>query len=69
MDNWGGIIRYKIDYPVFIDDRADFYGEAFYIEYAKILQASPGWQSLLKKHQIEWIFIAKKYAPYRRIKD
>ena len=30
MDNWGGIIRYKLDYPVFIDDRADFYGSNFY---------------------------------------
>ena len=59
LDNWGGIIRYKIDYPVFIDDRADFYGQDFYIEYAKLTQTAPGWQNLLKKYHIEWILLPK----------
>jgi hypothetical protein len=60
MDNWGGIIRFKLDYPVFIDDRADFYGQDFYIEYAKLLQTAPGWQKLLAKHQIQWVLLPKK---------
>ncbi len=59
MDNWGGIIRFKIGYPVFIDDRADFYGQDFYVEYGKLIQTSPGWQNILKKHQIEWILLPK----------
>jgi len=57
LDNWGGIIKYQIDYPVFIDDRADFYGEDFYFQYAKIIQTSPGWQQVLSKYQIEWILL------------
>ncbi len=59
LDNWGGVIRYKLDYPVFIDDRADFYGQDFYLNYGKIIQLYPGWQSLLQKYQINWILLPK----------
>jgi len=59
FDNWGGLIRFKINYPVFIDDRADFYGQDFYMEYWKIFGTSLGWQDILKKHQINWILMPK----------
>jgi len=57
FDNWGGILRYKLDYPVFIDDRADFYGEQFYTEYVGMVQALPGWQNKLDKYQINWVLM------------
>ena len=59
MDNWGGIIRFKINYPVFIDDRADFYGQDFYAEYGNLILTAPGWQNILKKYQIEWVLLPK----------
>lgn len=69
MDNWGGVIRYKINYPVFIDDRADFYGEEFYIEYGKIFLANPGWQKLLDKYKIEWVLLPPKSRLIEELKE
>ena len=57
FDNWGGIIRYKLNYPVFIDDRADFYGEQFYNEYVVLIQTLPGWQKKLDKYKINWVLL------------
>jgi hypothetical protein len=59
LDNWGGIIRYQLDYPVFIDDRADFYGQDFYMDYGRLIQTSPGWQALMTKYQIDWVLMPK----------
>ena len=55
FDNWGGYIRYKIGIPVFIDDRADFYPESFYLSYGTVAQTLPGWQAVLKQYGIKWI--------------
>ncbi len=57
LDNWGGLLAYKLKMKVFIDDRADYYGEKFYTEYGTIVQTNPGWQSLLDKHKINWILM------------
>lgn len=54
-DNWGGYIKYKLGIPVFIDDRADFYGEPFYLEYAQVSQVNPGWNDILDKRRIDWL--------------
>ncbi len=58
-DNWGGYIKYMINYPVFIDDRADFYGDSFYHEYGTVVQLQPGWQDILKRHHITWILVPR----------
>jgi hypothetical protein len=55
FDNWGGYINYKTGMPVFIDDRADFYGEPFYFDYGIISQTTPGWPEVLTKYKIDWI--------------
>jgi len=55
MDNWGGYISYKLGIPVFIDDRADFYGESFYLDYGTVSTVSPGWRDVLDKYKIEWV--------------
>ncbi len=65
-DNWGGYIRFKmhnlnlnhdpnLEKGVFIDDRADFYGEPFYLEYAAASQTQPNCHSVLDKYKINWI--------------
>ncbi|MBY0552279.1 MAG: hypothetical protein K2W95_33680 [Candidatus Obscuribacterales bacterium] len=54
-DNWGGLIRYKTGQRVFIDDRVDFYGEKFYMDYGDIVTMKPNWKELLDKYKIQWI--------------
>lgn len=58
-DNWGGLIRYKLDQRVYIDDRADFYGEEFYKKYGAIVQTHPGWDTLLDEAKVEWVLMPK----------
>ncbi|MBS1988896.1 MAG: hypothetical protein JSS83_00180 [Cyanobacteria bacterium SZAS LIN-3] len=59
LDNWGGIIRYQLDMPVFIDDRADFYGEKFYNDYGTICEIRPGYMVLLDQHKINWVLFPR----------
>lgn len=59
FDNWGGYINYKIGTRVFIDDRADFYGEKYYLQYSILSQVLPGWQDLLKKEDFQWVLFPK----------
>jgi hypothetical protein len=59
LDNWGGYINYKIGTRVFIDDRADFYGERYYLHYSILSQVLPGWRDLLKKDDFQWVLFPK----------
>jgi hypothetical protein len=58
-DNWGGYIRYRSGRPVFIDDRADFYGERFYLEYAAASRVDPDWRNVLDHRGVEWVLFPK----------
>lgn len=69
FDNWGGLIRYQLGMPVFIDERADFYGEPFYLEYAKVSLVTPEWSNVLDKHQINWILFPKNSKLAERLKQ
>ncbi|MBP7860847.1 hypothetical protein KA183_04125 [bacterium] len=57
LDNWGGLLLYKLKMKVFIDDRADFYGPDYYGKYGTIVQTDPGWQKLLDQYKINWILM------------
>lgn len=59
-DNWGGLLRYKLEKRVFIDDRADFFGEEFYNQYGSIVQLKPDWQKKLDDLKIEWMLVPKR---------
>jgi hypothetical protein len=53
-DAWGGYLIYRM-YPerkVVVDDRHDLYGSGRIREYQVLMQAAPGWQSVLEKWQI-----------------
>jgi hypothetical protein len=56
--NWGGYLIYT-GIPVFIDGRADLYGDAFLREYveALALKKSDGLKKLLDKYQITWTLL------------
>ncbi|KAF0108699.1 MAG: hypothetical protein FD146_585 [Anaerolineaceae bacterium] len=46
--SWGGYLTWRLrDYPVFIDGRADLYGDAFIESFLDIYRARPGWQEAL----------------------
>jgi hypothetical protein len=58
-DGWSGYLIYKL-YPgtkVFIDDRHDFYGEAFVKEYQNAMYATWQWREILEKYQVKWVLI------------
>lgn len=57
LDNWGGLLLYKLKMKVFIDDRADFYGQDYYSKYGTIVQTDPGWQLLLDQYKIKWVLM------------
>jgi hypothetical protein len=61
-DNWGGYLYYigskqkpPIEQKVFIDDRADYYGEAHYQKFAKVSMVEPGYEKVLKDFKINWV--------------
>ncbi len=68
-DNWGGYIRYATGMPVFIDDRADFYGEKFYLEYARVSMVEPGWSDVLKKYNIQWVLFPNNSRLVARLSE
>ncbi len=55
FDNWGGYLRYRLGKRVFIDDRADFYGEPFYFKYREISNTYAKWKDILKEYKVEWV--------------
>lgn len=58
-DNWGGYIAYKTGARVFIDDRSDFYGEKFYLDYRDAATVQNNWREVLDKYKIDWILFPK----------
>jgi hypothetical protein len=50
---WGGYLTWRLrDYPVFIDGRADLYGDAFIESFLEIYRARPGWQEALASNGV-----------------
>ena len=57
--NWGGYIiwRQYPDYPVFIDGRADVYGDEFIYSYQDIYHGKPGWEKSLDDFTIRLVLV------------
>jgi hypothetical protein len=58
-DSWSGYLIYRL-YPctrLFVDDRHDFYGEAFIRDYLKIKDADWRWPQLLDQYQVGWVLL------------
>jgi hypothetical protein len=57
--NWGGYLIWRIypKYRVYIDGRADVYGDEFLFDYASIYRAEPGWDEKLNKQAIQTILV------------
>jgi len=57
------IIWRRLPVPVFIDTRYDMYGTGLIADYLCINRCDAGWEQLLDKYEIAWIFIPQKSAP------
>ena len=57
--NWGGYIIWRLypEYLVYIDGRADLYGEEFITNYRKIYYAKPCWEEILDQENIQIVFV------------
>lgn len=59
--HWGGFLVWEF-YPerrVFIDGRADMYGDQFVESYKKVYNVRSGWQEVLEQHQVEVALVEK----------
>jgi hypothetical protein len=58
--SWGGYLTWRLqEYPVFIDGRADLYGDQFIESFLKIYRASPGWQESLSGNGVDLALVEK----------
>jgi hypothetical protein len=57
--HWGGYLIWRLfpAYPVFIDGRADLYGDSFMDEYVNSYYARPGWQEFLEENDVRLVLI------------
>ncbi|MGA7931383.1 MAG: hypothetical protein WCA20_35990 [Candidatus Sulfotelmatobacter sp.] len=63
-DYWGGYLIYRL-YPrvrMVVDDRHDFYGEAFVKSYLKMMHVEPGWEDFLQQHPAHGAVVPKDSA-------
>jgi hypothetical protein len=59
--HFGGYLIYRL-YPkqhVFIDGRADMYGDSFFKDYINIINVGPGWKAAFDKYKIDYVITGK----------
>lgn len=55
---WGGyLLRVAPDHKVFVDGRADFYGEALVRDYDEIQELHPRWFDLMERYDVSWTLL------------
>lgn len=62
--HYGGYLIYRL-FPaqkVFIDGRADMYGDDFVKEYIEISTGTPGWKTLFERHSIDYLLVQRSQA-------
>ena len=62
LDAWGGYFIYRL-YPenkVFVDDRHDFYGDAYIREYLEVIHLESGWQQVLERWRVNLVVLPSK---------
>ena len=65
-DELGDYIIYSAfpAYKVFIDGRLDMYGAERMREYYTVIEFRHGWEDIMKKYNIQWIFYDNK-SPFK----
>jgi hypothetical protein len=61
---WGGYLIYHLypDYRVYIDGRADVYGDAFFAEAMRVYDGLENWREPLDKYGVRTVIIDKNAA-------
>jgi hypothetical protein len=61
---WGGYLIWKLypDYHVYIDGRADVYGDDLVKEFLDVNNGRPGWQESLERHGIQTVIVKSDAA-------
>jgi hypothetical protein len=56
---WGGYLIWRLfpAYPVYIDGRADVYGDAFLYNYIRVYHATPGWDTTLEANTVRLVLV------------
>lgn len=56
--NWGGYLIWH-DIPVFVDGRADVYGDPFLIQYRQAFDALPTWEEPLERFNVAYVLMER----------
>jgi hypothetical protein len=58
---FGGYLIYRLNptHKVFIDGRADMYGDAFFKEYLQITRLQPGWKNTFDQYKIDYVIMER----------
>ena len=69
--HWGGYLIYQLypRYQVFIDGRADVYGDALVTRYRSTTRLAPGWRDLLAEHDVRLALLGKDSALAAALRD
>lgn len=61
---WGGYLIWTLapQYKVFIDGRADIYGDEVIEDFVTVWRVRPGWDEVLEKYRIDWMLWPKTAA-------
>ena len=64
LDTFGDYLIYAAwpQYRVFVDGRQDLYGTERLREYDAVIWLAPGWEKIMEKYKIEWVFFDTKSA-------
>ncbi len=56
---WGGYLEYRLwpEKKVFIDSKADFYGEDFIRQYQQIMEVQDDWADILDEYDVDWVIL------------
>jgi len=59
---WGGYLIWRLypEYHVYIDGRADVYGDKFIFDFMSTYRGEPGWENKLDDHEVETILIESR---------
>ncbi len=56
-DNWGDYLYWRLQKPVFIDDKGDFYSPEFVDQYVKIFVGAKDWQQVADRYKLNWLLL------------
>jgi len=56
---WGGYLQLNLwpEEKVFVDSKADFYGEQFIRQYRQVMFLEEGWEQVLDQYEVSWAII------------